>query len=87
MLRIDFTPRWKEELVATCAEGVLIFEFTMGVNHVYFPNEEKWRQSVPEWAKDKWNQFYDECTNWCSRNNVPISVVDSTFVYAEKKKL
>lgn len=36
MLKIKFSPRWREELVATCDEGVLIFEFTMGKNHVYF---------------------------------------------------
>jgi hypothetical protein len=84
-MHIEFTPRWREELVASCKEGVLIFEFTMGENHVYFPSEEKWRNSVPAWATDKWNLFYENCKAWCSSNRVPISVVDNTFIYSEKK--
>ncbi len=85
MLKIEFTPRWREELVATCEEGVLIFELTMGKNHVYFPSESTWINSVPHWAKEKWKIFQKACTEWCSRNCIPISIVDNALVYEEKR--
>jgi hypothetical protein len=85
MLKIEFTPRWREELVATSNEGVLIFELTMGQNHVYFPDKAKWIESVPEWAKDKWQDYVDACSQWCSGNGIPISIVDNALVYEEKK--
>ena len=86
MLKIEFTPRWREELVATCDEGILIFELTMGKNHVYFPSESRWETSVPHWAKDKWKVFLDECNRWCSGNGIPISIVDNALVYEERRK-
>jgi len=85
MYRIEFTPRWREELVATCDEGILIFELTMGKNHVYFPDEEKWVTSVPTWAKDKWKVFFEACEAWCIRNHIPITIVENALVYAEKR--
>jgi hypothetical protein len=86
MLRIEFSPRWREELVASCSEGVLIFELTMGQNHVYFPSESKWIVSVPPWATDKWKLFFEECKMWCSGNGIPISIVDNALVYEEKPR-
>jgi hypothetical protein len=82
---IDFTPRWREELVATSAEGKLIFELTMGEMHVYFPGEERWQVSVPDWAKEKWQHYLDACRNWCRQNNIPISIMENALVYEEKK--
>lgn len=84
MSRISFSPRWREELVASSAEGTLVFELTMGTYHVYFPDEEGWAKQVPQWAKDKWKQYFDECSNWCVINNIPISIVDQALVYEEK---
>jgi len=86
MSKIEFTPRWREELVATSNEGILIFELTMGKHHVYFPDETKWMESVPAWAKDKWNEYLDACSQWCSRSGIPLSVVDYAVVYEEKRK-
>lgn len=83
---IHFNPRWREELVASSEEGILIFELTMGKYHVYFPSEGKWRDSVPDWAKEKWQLYLKECTDWCTRNNIPISIVDNGLVYEEKGK-
>jgi hypothetical protein len=84
MATIEFTPRWREELVATSSEGILIFELTMGKYHVYFPSENKWLESVSEWAKDQWQAYFDGCSQWCSRNNIPMTVVDNALVYEEK---
>ena len=81
---IHFAPRWREELVATSAEGKLIFELTMGEMHVYFPDEKRWETLVPAWAKDKRQHYLDACSDWCRQNNIPVSIVENTFVYEEK---
>lgn len=86
MYTINFNPRWREELVATSIDGILIFEITMGKYHVYFPDEALWLKSVPEWAKDKWNIYLEACKLWCSQNAIPISVVENGFVYEERNK-
>ena len=39
---ITLRGRWREELEAVSAEGTLVFEFTMGKEHVYFPDEKAW---------------------------------------------
>ena len=81
---IHFNPRWREELVASSEEGVLVFELTMGTYHVYFPSESKWLESVPQWAREKWELYLEACKVWCGQNNIPISVVDNGLVYEEK---
>lgn len=81
---IRFTARWREELVATSEEGRLIFELTMGTYHVYFPDEETWKKSVPDWAKDKWELYEQECSRWCQQQHIPISIVYNALVYEEK---
>ena len=83
MNQIKFNPRWKEELVAVSDEGILIFELSMGTFHVYFPDEEKWLASVPDWAKEKWQVYLDACTDWCKENRIPISIVNNTYVYED----
>lgn len=82
---IQFHPRWREELVASSNEGTLIFEFTMGTYHVYFPEEKLWEANVPEWAKGKWKLYADACSEWCQQSKIPISFVSNTFLYEEKK--
>lgn len=85
MSMIHFNPRWREELVATSENGILIFELTMGTYHVYFPTEAKWRESVPEWAKSQWELYLNQCQQWCVQNNIPLTVVENALVYEEKK--
>ena len=85
MSQIKFNPRWKEELVAVSDGGVLILELAMGTLHVYFPDESKWLASVPDWAKEKWKDYLEACNTWCRENRIPISIVNNTFVYEEKK--
>jgi len=81
---IRFSTRWKEELVAESAEGSLVFEFSMGQPHVYFPSKELWEKEVPAWARSRWDEFHASCTEWCHRQGVPISVVENTFVYQQR---
>ena len=86
MSKIYFTPRWREELVAESDEGILIFELMMGTLHVYFPDEQRWLTSVPDWAKEKWGIYHQACKDWCVSNHIPFSIVDNAIVYEEKKK-
>jgi len=83
---IHFEPRWKEELVATSKDGVLIFEMTFGVYHVYFPTAERWALLVPAWAQSQWSVFRDACSQWCTQNRIPMSIEDNAYVYELKEK-
>jgi hypothetical protein len=82
--KIGFTPRWKEELMATSDEGTLIFELTMGTLHVYFPDQNYWNTQAPAWAKDKWELYRAGCERWCKENNIPMSITDNALMYEEK---
>jgi len=86
MSKIYFTPRWREELVAESDEGILIFELMMGTLHVYFPGEQRWLDSVPKWAKEKWEIYKQACKDWCVNNHIPFSIADNALVYEETKK-
>jgi hypothetical protein len=81
---IKFSPRWREELVATSEEGTLVFELTMGTYHVYFPSKTIWKNSVPGWALPQWETYFEACKEWCERNNIPMSIVENGLVYEEK---
>jgi hypothetical protein len=81
---IHFQPRWKEEIVATSKRGILVFEMTMGVDHVYFPSQVKWNKDAPEWAKPLWEEYYYACTCWCVQQKMPITLADNTFMYEQK---
>ncbi len=82
---IQFQPRWKEEIVASSRKGVLVFEMTMGINHVYFPTELLWLKDAPEWAKPLWKDYAEQCEQWCRSNRVPFTLVDNTYMYEERK--
>ena len=82
---IQFQPRWKEEIVATSRKGTLVFEMTMGVDHVYFPSKYLWEKDAPEWARPMWEEYMNECMRWCHNNRVPFTLADNTFMYEERK--
>ena len=81
---IEFRPRWREELEAISPEGKLIFEIMMGRLHVYFPNQARWLECAPNWAKDKWQIYIDACQDWCRQKKIPISMTDDAHFYEEK---
>lgn len=81
---IQFNPRWKEELLATSADGVLVLELTMGKLQVCFPDQNLWEANVPTWAKDKWFLYRMGCEKWCKQQGIPFTVVERGFVYALK---
>lgn len=81
MMQINFQPRWREELVARCALGALVFELTMGKLHVYFPDPDLWVSSVPSWAISLRPEFEVACHRWCQSQGIPMTVTNTTFVY------
>jgi hypothetical protein len=76
--------RWREELETTSAEGKLIFEFTMGREHVYFPDQARWQALAPPWAKAKWQPYLEACRAWCKEYRYPLSIVADAHFYEEK---
>ena len=81
---IEFKPRWREELVAKSARGTLVFELTMGTLHVYFPNEARWSEVTPQWARGLWNEYKDACQAWCTGERIPITLTGDAHVSEEK---
>jgi len=81
---ITLRGRWREELEAVSSEGTLIFEFTMGKEHVYFPDEQAWAAHAPAWARDKRPIYLDACEAWCKEYRYPISIVPDAQMHEEK---
>jgi hypothetical protein len=77
---LQFRIVWKEELEVTSSKGVLVFEITIGQIHVYFPSRDLWLKCAPPWAITQWEFYLDATKAWCKENNIPISVVDNTFM-------
>jgi hypothetical protein len=80
---ITLRGRWREELEAVSADGTLIFEFMMGKEHVYFPDENAWAAQAPAWARDKRQIYLEACEAWCKEYRFPISIVSNAHMYAE----
>ncbi|MDR3419436.1 MAG: hypothetical protein P4L83_24930 [Nevskia sp.] len=75
-----FAPRWKEELVCTCAQGSFVLEMTMGGDTVYLPPGEKWRKLAPEWAKEHWSTLHEQLAKWCAGQRIPLRIDDTATV-------
>ena len=80
---IEWKLRWREEIEGISAAGKLVFEFTIGEKHVYFPTHDRWLAVAPAWAKEQWQTWHDSCATWCKANRIPMSVVGDAHVTAE----
>ena len=69
-----FQPRWKEELVCSCARGSFVLEMPTGVVTVYLPTAERWPAVAPGWAKEDWAVVHRELAAWCLRGRIPLRV-------------
>lgn len=74
---ITLRGRWREELEAVSAEGTLVFEFTMGKEHVYFSDEKAW-------ARDERALYLGACEAWRKEDRRPISIVPDAHMYEQK---
>ena len=78
--KVQFHPRWKEELVCTMDGHQFIVELTMGVLTVYFPTKERWQASAPEWAKGHWDRVHEDLSAWCEGQGWPLKIEENAWV-------
>jgi hypothetical protein len=67
-------PRWKEQLVWDDGETRLVFELTMGVEHVYFPTRQAWDRQVPDRVKHRYDEVLADIEAWCRKSKTPLTV-------------
>jgi hypothetical protein len=72
LVEFEFKPRWKEELVCSCALGSFVLDMPMGVVSVYLPAEEHWKEVAPTWALELWNPLYQQLQAWCAAQKIPL---------------
>jgi hypothetical protein len=85
--QVTFAPRWKELLDCHTPWGDFTVEFTMGVSHVYFPDEPKWRQEVPAHLQERWQEIVADLRVWCETQKIPLSIVPDAWVeFPENQK-
>lgn len=76
-------PRWKEELVWESGHDRIVFEFTMGISHVYFPTIEKWRASHPALTDQRYRTVLRDVEAWAKRERVPLTIEPRAWVTVE----
>lgn len=81
--KVNFQPRWKEELVCTLWDQTFIIDMTMGVPTVYFPTQSRWEKAAPEWAKPEWARIKGDLVEWCEQNKIPLVIDDDGWVQFE----
>jgi hypothetical protein len=78
--RVQFQPRWKEELVCTMDGRSFVVELTMGVLTVYFPTQTKWEALAPEWVRHQWQRVREDLAAWCEQQKMPLVIEDHAWV-------
>ena len=77
--KVQFEPRWKEELLCSIDGHTFIVEMTMGVLTVYMPTKSKWEQIAPEWAKSHWQRIITDLSAWCDAEKIPLKYDDNAW--------
>jgi hypothetical protein len=72
MVQFEFKPKWKEQLVCSCALGSFVLDMPMGVVSVYLPTEEHWQEVAPAWAMKLWGTLFQQLHEWCGKQNIPL---------------
>ncbi len=75
-----FEPRWKEELLCSCADGKLVLELAMGILTVYLPPIEKWERVVPPWARGRYQELERDLRAWSRAQAIPMVIDESAHV-------
>jgi len=78
--KVQFQPKWKEELVCTMDGRRFVVEMTMGVLTVYFPTQSKWETSAPDWARHQWERVREDLAGWCQQEKMPLVIEDHAWV-------
>jgi hypothetical protein len=78
---VQFSPRWKEELVCSVDGKSFVIEFSMGsAYHAYLPEQERWEAVAPDWAKPLWEQVRDDLTRWCEGQRIKLTIDSNSWV-------
>jgi hypothetical protein len=78
--KVQFEPKWKEELICTMDGRRFVIELTMGIVTVYFPTQSTWEATVPDWAKRQWERVRGDLSAWCLEQDIPLQIVDNAWV-------
>lgn len=78
--QFNFQPRWKEELVVSCAQGAFVLEMPMGKLSVYLPTEISFLRFAPHWAREMWPVLKAELEAWCDASNAVLFIVPNAGV-------
>jgi len=76
-----FSPRWKEELVVSAAEGSLVLPFWMGRPTVELPSKAVWPDRAPGWVKAHWDSLHLALELWCRGNGATLEISDSATLW------
>jgi len=77
--KVQFEPKWKEELICTMDGRRFVIEITMGVLTVYFPTKSRWEATAPDWAKPQWERAREDLSAWCLQQNIPLQIEDNAW--------
>jgi len=78
--KVQFEPKWREELIGTIDGRRFVIEMTMGTLTVFFPTAPKWEASAPDWAKPQWERVRADLSDWCESRRIPLVTVDDAWV-------
>ncbi|MEJ7138602.1 hypothetical protein [Amphibiibacter pelophylacis] len=78
--KVQFQPKWKEELVCTMDGMSFIIEQSTGVITVYFPTQTRWESLAPEWARQQWERVRADLSTWCQQQKIPFVIEDHARV-------
>ena len=81
--KVQFQPKWKEELVCNIDGRRLTVEITMGVLTVYFPTKATWEATAPNWAKEQWERVEEDLSAWCLQEKIPLVIEDNAWAEFE----
>lgn len=81
--KVQFHPRWKEELVCSMDGRQFIMEITMGQLVAYLPTQQRWEACAPDWAKGQWQRVHDDLVEWCKGENIPLRIEANVWVTFE----
>jgi hypothetical protein len=71
--KVQFQPKWKEELVCTVDGGRFVVEMTI-------PTQPMWEASAPDWARHQWERVREDLAAWCEQQKMPLIIEDHAWV-------
>jgi hypothetical protein len=64
---------WHKHIICKVDGHVFHVGMLHVVCHVTFPIEETWEASAPDWAKGRWQFFFDATRQWCEQLSMPFA--------------